>query len=101
MLVKIVLKVLVVVTVTVMTRCALGHAVASAVLQSFAVGVVLENTPALVAHSQSREALAVMPVTLVAAVAADCMPAVLMLLPALDAPHCAPARAASVRAMPV
>ena len=47
---KIVVNVFVVVTVTVMTRCLLGQAVASAVVQSFALGDVEENAPASVAH---------------------------------------------------
>jgi hypothetical protein len=67
------------VRVTVTTRCLLGQLVAVGLVQSLAVGVVAENVPVSVAHWQAREATAVTPVRLVAAVAVVCMVATLPL----------------------
>jgi hypothetical protein len=53
------------VTVTVTTRCPVGHAVAAGLLQLFAVGLVGEKTPVSVAHWQDRDADAVTPVVLI------------------------------------
>ena len=84
---KIVVNTLVVVTVTVTTRWPDGQAVASAVVQSLTVGVVLENTPVFVAHSQRRAAEAETPVMFVALTAVVCIVAVLPLFVVLAAPH--------------
>ena len=71
-----VVKVLVVVTVTVTTRCPPpGQLVATGALQMFGEGAVAENTPASVAHWQSLEAKAVTPGVLVAATAFASIPA--------------------------
>ena len=72
----IVVNVFDVVTVTVMTKCFDGQLVVSALVQSFAVGLVAEKVPSSVAHWQVRDALAVTPVRLVAPVAVVCMVAV-------------------------
>jgi hypothetical protein len=93
--VMIVVNVFDVVTVTVTTRCL------PPVQLLVQLMAATSNTPASVAHLQVVDATAVMPVELVAAVAADCMPVVSTLVAVFCAPYETPARAASVSAIAV
>ena len=92
-----VVKSLLAVTVTVAMMCPLdGHVT----VQSFA-GDVLLKTPASVAHWQKRDAFAMTPLRLTAFVAVVSISVVFPLLLMLDAPYCAPARAAFMSDIPV
>jgi hypothetical protein len=70
-----VLNVLVVVTVTVITRCPPGQLVASGVEHSLADGAVAENVPVSDAHWHNLVATASIPGVLVAASAVASIPA--------------------------
>ena len=90
-----VLNVLVVVTVTVTTRCPPGQLVAGGLVQSSA-GVVGLNVPVSDAHWHNLDAVAVMPGVFVAASAVVSIPAMSALRAGVWAPYWAPALAAFV-----